>query len=48
MADSEQKLNLTNIKEELTDFMKNNPWTALAIAAGLGFLLGKLLTGRKE
>ena len=38
----------TDVKDEITDFVKKNPWASIAIAAGVGFLLGRLLSGRKE
>ncbi len=38
----------SDVKDEVTDFVKKNPWASLAIAAGVGFILGKLLSGRKE
>jgi ElaB/YqjD/DUF883 family membrane-anchored ribosome-binding protein len=37
-----------DVKDEITDFVKKNPWASVAIAAGVGFLLGRLLSGRKE
>lgn len=36
------------VKDEVTDFIKKNPWASVAIAAGVGFLLARLLSGRKE
>ena len=39
---------LNDVKDEIADFVKNNPWAALAIAAGLGFIIARLLSGKKE
>ncbi len=36
------------IKDEISDFVKANPLASVALAAGLGFLLARLLSGRKE
>lgn len=36
------------IKNEVTDFVKKNPLASVAIAAGVGFLLARLLSGRKN
>ena len=37
-----------DVKDEVADFIKKNPLAAVAIAAGLGFLLGRLLSGRRD
>ena len=37
-----------DIKSELEDWIKKNPWATLAIAAGLGFLIAKIFSNRKE
>lgn len=39
---------LNDVKDEVADFVKKNPWAALAIAAGLGFILARLLSGKKD
>lgn len=39
---------LNDVKNELTEFVKKNPLTSVAIAAGVGFLLARLLSGRKN
>lgn len=36
------------VKDEVTDFVKKNPLASLALAAGLGFILAKILSGRKN
>lgn len=36
------------VKDEITDFVKANPLASVALAAGLGFLLARLLNGRKD
>lgn len=37
-----------DVKEEITDFVKANPLASVALAAGIGFLLARLLGGRKD
>ena len=37
-----------DLKNEVTDFVKKNPLASVAIAAGVGFLLARLLSGRKN
>ena len=37
-----------DVKEEITDFVKKNPLASVAIAAGIGFILGRLISGRKN
>jgi ElaB/YqjD/DUF883 family membrane-anchored ribosome-binding protein len=39
---------VTEIKNEIADFIKNNPLASVAVAAALGFLLAKLLSGKKD
>lgn len=39
---------LSEIKDRTTDFVKKHPLTSLAIAAGVGFIIGKLLSGRRS
>jgi ElaB/YqjD/DUF883 family membrane-anchored ribosome-binding protein len=36
------------VQEDISDFVKANPLASVAIAAGIGFLLARLLSGRKE
>ncbi|MBA2404507.1 MAG: hypothetical protein H0V66_07040 [Bdellovibrionales bacterium] len=44
----EVKDKYSDVKNEITDFVKKNPLASVAIAAGVGFLLARLLSGRKE
>lgn len=44
----EIKDKIVEVKEEISDFIKANPLASVALAAGLGFLLAKLLSGRKD
>ena len=37
-----------DVKDEIADFVKKNPWAALAVAAGIGFLIARLLSGNKN
>lgn len=37
-----------DVKLEIADFVKNNPWAAIAIAAGFGYLIARLLHGKKD
>lgn len=39
---------LKEIKERTTDFVQKNPITSIAIAAGVGYLIAKLLAGRRS
>ncbi len=39
---------LSEIKNRTTDFVQKHPLTSIAIAAGIGFLIGKLLSGRRS
>jgi ElaB/YqjD/DUF883 family membrane-anchored ribosome-binding protein len=40
--------NAEMIKEEVSDFVKKHPLASLAVAAGVGFLLAKLLSGKNR
>jgi len=44
----EMKATYNDVKDEVTDFVKNNPLASIAIAAGLGFILAKIISGRKK
>lgn len=46
MSDIEDRLK--ELKDRTTDFVQKNPITSIAIAAGIGFILAKLLSGRKS
>lgn len=46
LQDIEERLK--EIKERTTDFVQKHPLTSLAIAAGVGYLLAKLLSGRRS
>ena len=46
LADIE--LRLKEIKERTTDFVQKNPITSIAIAVGVGYLLAKILSGRRS
>lgn len=39
---------LKEIKDRTSEFVKEHPLTAIAIAAGVGFIIAKLLAGRKS
>lgn len=39
---------LKEIKDRTTDFVQKNPMTSIAIAVGVGYILGKLLSGRRS
>ena len=39
----EMKNKLSDVKEEASEFIKKYPLTSVAIAAGVGFMLGRLL-----
>jgi len=41
------ELNSRNIKNEITDFVKKNPWMVLVVAAGLGFVFAKIFSSKK-
>lgn len=36
------------VKETISEFVKANPLASIAVAAGIGFLLARLLSGRKD
>ena len=38
----ETRAKITQSKDQVEDFVKENPWASMAIAAGMGFLLGRL------
>ncbi|MBY0515436.1 MAG: hypothetical protein K2P81_00905 [Bacteriovoracaceae bacterium] len=48
----EQKIKIEDkildLKEDLSNLIKKNPLTAAALAAGIGFLLAKILGGKKD
>ena len=45
----EDKVNkVKEIKDRTTDFVQKNPMTSIAIAVGVGYILGKLLSGRRS
>ena len=39
---------ISEAKEKVTEFIKENPLMSLAIAGAIGILLGKLLNSRKK
>ncbi len=36
------------VKETISEFVKANPLASVALAAGIGFLIARLLSGRKD
>ena len=38
---------LKEIKDRTTDFVQKNPITSIAIAVGVGYIIAKLISGRK-
>lgn len=44
----EVKDKYSDVKNEITDFVKSNPLASVALATGVGFLLARLFAGRKE
>lgn len=42
----EERLN--EIKTRTTDFVQKNPLTSIAIAAGVGYLIARLLSGKRS
>ncbi len=46
LGDIEERLK--EIKERTTDFVQKNPITSIAIAVGVGYLLAKILSGRRS
>ena len=39
---------LRELKDRTSDFVQKNPLTSVAIAAGVGYLIAKLLSGRRS
>lgn len=39
---------LKEIKDRTTDFVQKHPLTSIAIAAGVGYVIAKLLSGRRS
>ena len=39
---------LSEIKNRTTDFVQKNPLTSIAIAAGVGYIIAKLISGRRS
>lgn len=46
ISDIEERL--SEIKTRTTDFVQKNPLTSIAIAAGVGYLIARLLSGRRS
>lgn len=46
LGDIEERLK--EIKERTTDFVQKNPITSIAIAVGVGYLIAKILSGRRS
>lgn len=46
ISDIEERLK--EIKDRTSDFVQKNPMTSIAIAVGVGYILGKLLSGRRS
>ena len=45
---SEIEEGLKDIKIRTSEFVKEHPLTSIAIAAGVGYLIAKLLSGRRS
>lgn len=45
---SEIEDRLSEIKNRTTDFVQKHPLTSIAIAAGVGYIIAKLLSGRRS
>ncbi len=45
---SEIEERLKEIKNRTTDFVQKNPLTSIAIAVGVGYIIAKLLSGRRS
>lgn len=45
-SDIEERLG--EIKDRTTEFVQKNPLTSIAIAAGVGYIIAKLLSGRRQ
>jgi ElaB/YqjD/DUF883 family membrane-anchored ribosome-binding protein len=39
---------LKEIKDRTSEFVKEHPLTSIAIAAGVGYIIAKLLSGRRS
>ena len=39
---------LKEFKNKTTDFIQKNPLTSIAIAAGVGYIIAKVLSGRRS
>jgi ElaB/YqjD/DUF883 family membrane-anchored ribosome-binding protein len=46
LADIEDRLK--EIKDRTTDFVQKHPLTAVAIAVGVGYVIAKLISGRRS
>ncbi|AUN97563.1 DUF883 domain-containing protein [Bacteriovorax stolpii] len=46
LQDIEERL--SEIKDRTTEFVQKHPLTSIAIAAGIGFIIGKLFSGRRS
>ena len=47
-SNSEIEERLKEIKNRTTDFVQKNPLTSIAIAVGVGYIIAKLLSGRRS
>jgi ElaB/YqjD/DUF883 family membrane-anchored ribosome-binding protein len=45
---SEIEDRLKEVKERTTDFVQKNPLTSIVIAAGVGYIIAKLFSGRRS
>ena len=45
---SEIEERLKEIKDRSTDFVQKNPLTSIAIAVGVGYIIAKLISGRRS
>jgi len=45
---SEIEERLKEIKDRTTDFVQKNPLTSIAIAVGVGYIIAKLISGRRS
>ena len=46
MGEIEERLK--EIKDRTTDFVQKNPLTSIAIAAAVGYIVAKILSGRRS
>lgn len=46
ISDIEERL--SEIKNRTTDFVQKNPLTSIAIAAGVGYIIAKIFSGRRS